>query len=77
MISARLKKVILEELELDDFDITDKTQANQIPGWDSLNHVRIIVAIEKEYNIRLRSLEVIRLKNLGELQALIDKNAKP
>jgi acyl carrier protein len=72
MISERLKRIILEALELDDFDIQDETTASMVPGWDSLSHVRIIIAIEKNYGIRFKTLEVIRLKNVGQLQGLVD-----
>jgi len=72
MISERLKKIILEALQLDDFDIHDDTTANIIPGWDSLSHVRVIIAIEENYGIRFKTLEVIRLENVGQLQRLID-----
>jgi acyl carrier protein len=76
MISERLKQVLLQELELSDFDITGQTKANEVPGWDSLKHLGILAAVEKAYQIRFRSLEVMRLKNIGELQALVDKKAK-
>ena len=77
MISAKLKKVILKELNLDDFNLQDSTTANLVPGWDSLSHVRILCAIEEEFGIRFKSLEVLRLKNVGDLQALVDKKIKP
>ena len=73
MISDRLKKVILRELDLDDFQIDDSTTANMVPGWDSLTHVRIIVAVEAEYGIRFKTVEVLRMRNVGELQALLTK----
>ncbi len=72
MISDRLKKVILNELNLSDFDIQDETTANQVPGWDSFNHINVILAVEKEYNIKFKGLEILRVKNIGELQKLID-----
>ena len=72
MISERLKRIILEALQLEDFDMQDDTTANMVPGWDSLSHVRIIIAIEENYGIRFKTLEVIRLKNVGQLQRLID-----
>jgi acyl carrier protein len=75
MISERMKKVILAELQLDDFDLTDSMTAPQVPGWDSLSHVRILAAIEEEYNIKFRSLEVLRLKTIGQLQELVDRKA--
>jgi acyl carrier protein len=72
MISGRLKKIILEVLQLEDFDIHDDTTANMVPGWDSLSHVRVIIAIEENYGIRFKTLEIIRLKNVGQLQRVID-----
>jgi acyl carrier protein len=72
MVSERLTKIILEALQLEDFDIQDETTASMVPGWDSLSHVKIIIAIEKNYGIRFKTLEVIRLKNVGQLQRLVD-----
>jgi acyl carrier protein len=72
MISQELKKVILTQLDLDDFDLQDETMATQVPGWDSLNHVNIILAVEKHFNIKFKSYEVLRLKDVGDLQKLVD-----
>lgn len=76
MISDELKKIILTTLKLEDFDLKDETIAPQVPGWDSLNHVNVILAVEKHYNIRFKNLEVLRLKNVGELQKLVDSKLK-
>ena len=76
MISERLKKVILRELELDDFDFADGTTAAMVPGWDSLSHVRILCAVEAEYGVRFRTLEVLRLKCVGDLQTLVDAKSR-
>ncbi len=72
MVSDRLKKVILAELDLDDWAIVDETVASEVPGWDSLNHVRVISAVEDAYKVRFRTSEIVRLKNVGQLQALLD-----
>lgn len=72
MVSERLKKIILNELTLNDFDLKDETTANQVPGWDSFNHINVILAVEKDYNIHFKGLEILRVKNIGELQKLID-----
>lgn len=73
MISDRLKQVILKQLRLDDAVLNDDTVAGQVPGWDSLSHIGILAAVEKEFGIRFRSLEVIRFKNVGDLQKAVDK----
>ncbi len=72
MISERLKNVILKELNIEEFDIRDETTADQVPGWDSFNHINVILAVEKEYNIKFKGLEILRVKNIGELQKLVD-----
>lgn len=72
MISERLKKTILKVLELDDYDITGEMTADQVPGWDSLSHVNVIIAVEKEYNVRFKNIEVLKLKRIGDLQNLVD-----
>jgi acyl carrier protein len=73
MISEKLKSVIVKELGLEDWDLEDETVATEVPGWDSLSHVRVITAVEDAFGVRFRSLEVIKLKNVGELQKLVDK----
>jgi len=40
-----------------------------------MNHVRVIVAVEREFGLRLKDLEVLRLRNVGELDALVAKKA--
>ena len=73
MISERLKKIICRELALEDFPLEATTTAPNVPGWDSLRHVSILDAIEKDYGITFGSLEVMRLRTVGDLQTLIDR----
>ena len=72
MVSEKLKKIILQQLDLDDWDIQDDTTASMVPGWDSLSHARIIAAIEDAYGVRFKIREVIRLESVGQLQTLVD-----
>lgn len=74
MISDRLKRVILTQLRLEtwDRDLDDTTKATEVPGWDSLSHAAVIAAVEDEYGIRFQVREVLRLENVGQLQALVD-----
>jgi acyl carrier protein len=76
MVSERLKKVILNELEIKDFNLVDGTTADQVPEWDSFNHINIIIAVEKEFAIKFRSTEILKINNVGELQQLIDSKLR-
>lgn len=72
MVSEKLQKIILNELKLESFDFKDDTTANQVPGWDSFNHINVIMAVERDYNIHFKGIEVLKVKNMGELQKLVD-----
>ena len=70
---------ILKELEpifhdvFDDEGIVLKPEisAADIEAWDSLTHIRLVVAIEKHFGIKFAFGELQDLKNVGEMAALI------
>ena len=72
MIKPDLKRVILQELKLDDWQIEAETLAAEIPGWDSLSHASVILAVEKAFGVRFSNVEVLKLNNIGDLQRLLD-----
>lgn len=47
------------------------TTAKDIHGWDSFNHINLMMMVEEEFNIRMRNSEITHLKNVGELVELI------
>ena len=55
----------------DNLIITNLTAAKDISGWDSLAHIRLIVAIEKSFNLRFSANEILKLKNVGDVVNLI------
>jgi acyl carrier protein len=71
MISDELKSVILKTLKLEDCEITDTTLSSEVPGWDSLSHVNVVSAVEQHFHVRFKSVEVLRLANIGDLQRLV------
>ena len=38
--------------------------------------MRVIMAIENQYGIRFKTAEIVRVKNVGELQTLVDSRTK-
>ena len=73
MISEKLIQLICMEFELepDEIDINDATKADQLPGWDSLRNISLIARIENDYCVKLRMIEMLRCKNVGDIQILI------
>ena len=43
------------------------TTANDVENWDSLNHLQLIVAIEKQFRIRFNASEIQGFKTVGDI----------
>jgi acyl carrier protein len=47
--------------------------AKEVAEWDSLGHIRLMVAIEQAFGIKFSTSEISNLANVGELVAVIEK----
>lgn len=45
--------------------------AKDVPGWDSLRNIRLVLTVEKAFGIRLTASEIGRLQNVGDLARLV------
>ena len=53
--------------------ITEKTTAADIPTWDSLTHITLIVSLEEDFGIQFTSMEVTSMSCVGDLFTLLEK----
>lgn len=56
-----------------DVIVSEQLSANDVAEWDSLNHIRLIVAVQKAFGVRFTAAEVGSLKTVGELTTLIER----
>ena len=66
-----LTQLFQEMFADDDIVLTPATTANDIEGWDSFNHLNLIVAMETRFAIRLHTADIETLTSVGDLAALI------
>lgn len=71
-----LQDIIRDLFDDDEIQVTEKTMASDIRGWDSLNNVKLMVKIEKKFAIRFGAGEIVSLKNVGELLRLIEAKTR-
>ena len=60
----------------DDMVIEDKTSSDDIEDWDSLNHINLVSAIEKEFKIKFALVELMTLKDVGAMVELMMEKLK-
>jgi len=73
-VKERLQDIFRDVFDKKDLEIDNSMTANDIEEWDSLMHINLIIAIEKEFSIKLAVTELIQLKNIGDAIRLIEKS---
>ena len=72
-IYERLTPIFHDVFNDDNIVVTPDLTADRVEGWDSLGHVRLVVAIEQALKIRLSTTDMTGLENVGQLVAVIQK----
>ena len=70
-VYERLNQVFREELDDETIELHDETVASDVDGWDSFEHVNLIVAVEEEFQFKIPMNKVISMKNVGEMVDII------
>tara|TARA_B100000315_G_scaffold204299_1_gene197628 strand:- start:874 stop:1281 length:408 start_codon:yes stop_codon:yes gene_type:complete len=53
--------------------LRDGLVATDVPGWDSFNHINLMVTIEEEFGVKFTNDEVTKMQNVGDLKNLLGK----
>ncbi|MBF0361112.1 MAG: acyl carrier protein [Oligoflexia bacterium] len=73
MIYEKMQSVFVDIFDDNNIKLTPQMTAKDIDDWDSLNHINLIVSLEKEFSIKFAASEVQQLENVGAMVKLIEK----
>jgi acyl carrier protein len=74
-IIKRLEPLMQDVFDDDSIVYRDDLSANDVEEWDSLSHIRFIVAVEKAFKIRFTSSEMEGFNSVGDLVDAVAKKA--
>jgi acyl carrier protein len=66
-VIKRLLPIMEDTFDEDKVVYVDSLSADDIEEWDSLSHIRFMVAVEREFSVRFSTSEIEGFKNAGEL----------
>jgi acyl carrier protein len=71
-IYPKLTDILREVFDDDTLVARAGLTADQVDGWDSFAHLRLIMTVERKFNVRFTAAQISSLKDVGELAALIE-----
>ena len=69
----QLTEVFRKVLDDPGITLTPETTAEDVETWDSLNHIFIVVEVERHFGVKFQAAEMEELRNVGELADVIQK----
>lgn len=67
----KLQNVFREVFENAQLKISPNMTAKDVQGWDSFNHINLIVALEEAFSIVFTSPEITSMQNVGDLVEIL------
>ena len=75
-VFSGVQDIFRDIFDVDDLVVSDTTNSDEIEDWDSLNHINLVSAIEKEFRIRFALGELMALKDVGAMIDLMIEKLK-
>ncbi|MBO4266102.1 MAG: acyl carrier protein [Lachnospiraceae bacterium] len=66
-----VRRIFRDVFDDENLEVNDSTNSSDIEDWDSLEHITLVVSMEKEFNLKFDLKEVNKLANVGEMVDLI------
>ena len=70
-VFSGIQDIFRDIFDADDLVISSTTNSDEIEDWDSLNHINLVSAIEKEFKIKFALGELVMLKDVGAMVDLM------
>lgn len=59
--------IFRDVLDNDSINLKYETSAPDVADWDSLNHIELVVAVEKHFKIKFNFAELQKFQNVGQM----------
>lgn len=75
MIFEKVKAIIVDQLDVDENDVTEASNIQDDLGADSLDIVDLVMSFEEEFDIEIPDDQVENIKTVGDIVKFIEENS--
>lgn len=76
-IYEKLSDILRDQFDDDDIVARPDLTANDVDGWDSFAHIRLMLAVERSFGVSFSASQISSLNNVGDLANLIASKTGP
>ncbi|AFM13395.1 MAG TPA: acyl carrier protein [Turneriella sp.] len=74
-IMGKVKKIISEQLGVDEGEVTNESHFIDDLGADSLDTVELVMALEEEFGIEIPDEDAEKIQTVGDVQKYIEEHS--
>lgn len=71
-VLSKITEILAELLDNPELQLTEESTADSVEDWDSVNHVKLLIALESDLGIQFATDEVNGVQNVGALIDVIE-----
>jgi len=66
-----IKELFADTFDIEESDVTDDTNKDSVASWDSLNHLRLVTALEQEFSVSFSMDEINSMTSFAAVVACV------
>lgn len=71
-LEERIREILADILSIDAAQVDDRTAFDRTPGWDSANHINLVVALEEEFSIVLDAADIDTMLTFNDVVSTVE-----
>ena len=68
---SALNKMLVETFAIDSSELVDSLAMKDVPKWDSLTHIELIVGLEKLFGVEFTQDDVVEMRSVGAIRDVL------
>lgn len=73
-MNEKLTSIVAETFLLDEQEVQDDLERESVEMWDSLNHLRLITAVEEAFGIKLAMSQIESIGSVADLRVTVESH---
>jgi acyl carrier protein len=73
-MEKKIKNIMSEIFEIKEDEVIDDLKPDDVSLWDSLNHLKMITALEEVFDVKLTMNEINSMDSYAKIKTIIKKH---